>query len=98
MRRRDTYEIVSGVDFVDASTPITYTYIRADDHKKYYANFGDPVSNPSFGSSPVQPGSYIGIDCSGQEITNFETQIRYDVSAQFAIIRCFYKLSIWLGR
>ena len=68
-------------------------------HKKYYANFGEPVSNPSFGSSPVQPGSYIGIDCSGQEITNFETQIRYDVSAQVpAIIRCFYKLSIWLGR
>jgi hypothetical protein len=74
VRRRDTYEIVSGVDFVDALTPITYTYIKADDHKKYYANFGDPVSNPSFGSPPVQSGSYIGIDCSGQEdaSTNYQ--------------------------
>ena len=83
VRRRDTYEIVSGVDFVDASNSIVYTYISADDHKKYYANFGDPVSNPSFGSSPVQQYSYIGIDCSGQEITNFETQIKYDVTVLF---------------
>jgi hypothetical protein len=86
VRRRDTYASVSGVDFVDASTPITYTYIDANAHKKYYANFGEPVSIPSFGSSPVQPGSYIGIDCSGQEITNFETQIRYNVSAQVPAI------------
>ena len=80
MRRRDTYASVSGVDFVDASTPITYTYIDANAHKKYYANFGEPEPSPTFGSSPVQSGSYIGIDCSGKEITNFETQIKYDVA------------------
>ena len=83
VRRRDTYASVSGVDFVDALNSIVYTYISADDHKKYYANFGEPVSIPSFGSSPVQSGSYIGIDCSGKEITNFETQIKYDVAVLF---------------
>jgi hypothetical protein len=83
VRRRDTYASVSGVDFVDASNSIVYTYIDANAHKKYYANFGEPVSIPSFGSSPVQSGSYIGIDCSGKEITNFETQIKYDVAVLF---------------
>jgi len=79
VRRRDTYASVSGVDFVDALNSIIYTYISADDHKKYYANFGEPEPSPTFGSSPVQQGSYIGIDCSGQEITNFETQIKYAI-------------------
>lgn len=72
------------VDFLDNASTISYTY-DASSVYKYLANYGDRDANPTYGSSPVTNGSYIGIDSSGVQITNFETQIKVDTTTAYTI-------------
>ena len=82
-RSRPSYTQYS-VDFLDSLATITYTY-NASSVYKYLANFGNRVANPTYGTSPVTTGSYIGIDSSGVQITNFKTQIRLGTTTTYTI-------------
>jgi len=75
------------VDFIDTLTTLTYTYNGSSAGQfKYLANWGDRVNPVTFGNTPVTLGSLIGNDSSGVPITNFETQIRIDVSGTYGNI------------